>query len=192
MTPQVEMLLQCVALMEEGGKYAVDEAFSRLVDWIAVQAHVPSGHSEIGIVTPAVRVETAEKLDRTLDIALLKLQPADHLRAAAVELGLLDPPPKYVEVELTGVRTWPAWLVTAAGSGTRLLELFLEYGKQFLYYGVIDDELEYHMALVTMHLYDVPARILRADPVHGTRIDSPNWEYANLWYPPAPSRLSRS
>lgn len=193
MTPQVEMLLQCVALMEEGGKYTPEEAFARLVEWIAVQIHVPAGNSENGIVSPAVRMETADKLDRTLDIPLLLLEPRDHLREAAVELSILKPAePPTEDLEIKATKTWPAWLDPRAGSGTHLLELFLKHGKKYLYYGVVEDELEYKMALVTLHLYGVPCRILRADPVHNITITSENWELANLWYPPAPSRLSRA
>lgn len=183
MTPQVEMLLDCVKIMEEGGKYPSVEAFERLLEWIAVQIKLPSGIEECGITTSAIKVETAEQLDRTLDIALLRLEIGDHLRQAAQELGILEAPAISMMTPTTAETTHPAVLDAEAGSGTYLVDLFKQHGRSYLYYGASTNLLEYRMALVTMHLYGVPSMILKAAAEsHVLDIDSPNWESANMWY----------
>lgn len=192
MTPQVRMLMDCVKILEEGGHRSTSEAFEMLVQWIAVRIKLPSGRSDYGISTPTVKMETAEALDRTLDIVLLQRDVADHLYEAGVALGVITPIQSKgtLETPVNDAESIPAILDPDAKTGTHLLELYKKYGRDFVYYGVVNNTLHYRMALVTMHLFGVPSMILKADPkIHNIALTSSNWYRANQWWPPNPKNL---
>lgn len=193
MTQQVEMLLDCVKMMQEGGKYSPSVAFERLVEWIAMQAQVPSGMPDGGITTPTVTLATADMLDRTLDLVLLKMVVGDHLRDAAVSLGCLAPAGwLLVEIPSTEENTRPCVFDPRAGSGTNIVNDFRQNGAEYLYYGATTNLLEYRMALVTLHLFGIKSLMFKGDPtILNLDLSSPNWVYANQWYPASDRNLER-
>lgn len=192
MTPQTQMLLECILILKENGRYSLYDAFDRLVCWASMQASVPSGHEDFGISTPLLSLGAADQLDRTLDMTLFD-EPGDYLRDAGVAVKLLPPAGNLGrQIVNTSEPTHPAIFDPRAGSGTNLVHLFKEHGRKFLYYGACQSMLEYRMALVTCHLSRVPARLIFADAVtHNLEIDSGNWKFAGFWYPVSDKRLER-
>jgi hypothetical protein len=192
MTPQVQMLLECVEILQEEGRYDVPESFDRLVCWLAMQASVPSGHEDYGISTPSISLDAAEQLDRTLDLSLFS-EIGDHLRDVAAALGILTPAgAQGFQIVNTDELTRPAIFDPRCGSGSNLVELFKEHGRGYLYYGASQSLLEYRMTLVTCHLCRIPCRIILADAtIHDLEITSGNWKFAGYWFPPADKRLER-
>lgn len=166
------------------------EAFTRLVEWIAVQTSV-----QIGVTTEWMKETTHEELHKEFRPEVLRAVTHDWLgefynRLIGQPLGAVDIAKTIaagdarVDWDPTVPAPPKALCFPHCGTGFDIIATFKAAGNSAIYYGLESDTLKYRVTLVNMALYDIPAHILCADyNVIDPFMGSDNWRFSNIWVP---------
>jgi hypothetical protein len=184
--PQFQILESCYAILNERYKKP-QTCFSALLQWLAHKLRIQGTHD---YPTPTLTLDMEARLNRTLDLAVLKQDQWDWLGELAVKLNLLDHVPHrltldeavaYAQQRLS--RPIPKTAVVfdpAAGTG-RLFFGIMRAGIECIMAGAEPSPKAYRILVVNKHLYDMPAFVVRAELKEP--FASPVWKEANLYNP---------
>ena len=200
MTDQLAMLKQMFDATKDLQGCSDVEAFDIVLSFIAVNIRL-----EQQLTTLPMKAEVSDKLNELFDAKLLKEGTEDDLGTLYLLVGLPEPSriklPDLVkmdmEIIMRGTKKHEGMPLpmyfTQVDTGRNILYAYDKLGKDAIYYGTETDLRLYRIALLNMHLYDVPAHILYADPDKvDTSIGSKNWRQANVWEPVSPDKLKQA
>ncbi|MNQ43027.1 hypothetical protein D3C85_567410 [compost metagenome] len=166
------------------------EAFTRLIEWVAVQTSV-----QIGVTTEWMKESTHKELHKEFRPEILR--DVIHDWFGELYHRLIGTPWSALDIVKTiadgdarvdwdpSVPSPPkAICFPHCGTGFDIIATFKTAGNSAIYYGLELDTLKYRVTLVNMALYGIPAHILCADyTVIDPFMGSDNWRFSNIWEP---------
>lgn len=191
-TKQYKMLASIMDHAIAEGK-THEEAFDILLTHIALVVGVEQ------VSTPFITFELDRKIKSTLDVDLLKDVQKDWLgeiygtyisNAIILSDSVVNKMISKIKVEDNQTRQ--RLFDPIAGSGRAIMKVHDKHDNKFMYYGSEYEKTPYRIALTNMKLYNIPSRLLHANPMtDNTSASSSNWQYANMWEPIANYRLEK-
>ena len=180
------MLINALEFISKAESITSQEAFHKLLDWCAVKIGIDGVFSSMKSVT-------SETLKDIVDLNLLK-DTADDWFGILYEIVF--------EIQLQSLESWnktiedhkikethgftKSILFETVETGRPLLATYNKYGNEFLLYGIEKDILKYHIALVNIKLFNIPAFVINVDIQEGKNFNtsSENWRMSNIWNAP--------
>jgi hypothetical protein len=183
---EVSMLLKAVEYISSAESITKQEAFCKLLDWCAVKIGIEGVHS-------SMKYTTSDKLKELIDLELLKKTTNDwfglvYESVFNTQIKSLDECIKTIEshkiIETDGFPK--SILFQTAETGRLILASYIKHDDSLLLYGLETDLLKYHIALVNIRLFNLPAFVINIDEQEGKDFttSSENWKLSNYWNTP--------
>lgn len=185
--PQVEMLSECVRVLEE--RFPMPRwAFLALTEWAGAH-HSFVQERQLYLPSPAMPLEVAGQLEAIYDEELLREECWDWWGETAAALGLegwTGAWPERAAVEETAARyaagiTRPHHTFFDKNANTgRLLLAVWDRCRTGIMLGVVRDRNPYRLCLLNMACQGIPSKVYRGSK-NLADLGHPRWDLANLW-----------
>lgn len=196
MIKQLEMLSYMFNAILAEHECTEEEAFDILLHYIAVKIGL-----EQQLVTPPIKAKAHKQLGELFDEDVLKENMWDYIGQFGVMVGVLSELKSKPEIEaqILGLNVKPATgapraiLIQNAQTGRDVFGFYDVLGSNAIYCATETNLRAYRIALINMHLFNIPSHILFADHTQvDVSLGSMNWRQANIWEPVKPVKLKQA